>query len=494
LRLEQATIFRNLGLILQFNGLLYTVPAVFAILTAEEPQAVGILLGAFISLGLGFIFSNIKGEEKLDYGSLSILVVISFLMLGAIGSIPYLYLHQQLFPDQDIITKIVSSYFESISAITTTGLTVFGDPAVLPRSLIFYRAITQWFGGIGIVFFILLFLNTPNAYSRALDAFGGFARLASSSRGTFLHVMRIYGMYTGLFMLLLATLGFMDPFAAVIISLTGISTGGMTHTANLGNELTPTAFWLVIMLMIVGATSFPIHERLWRKKAGGTFSTEFKLFLLYLAVVSLLAIMLANTQNLSDIGGLAFHIVSAASTTGFQIGQLVTLNPVARLIIALVMFVGGCSFSTAGGIKFIRMLVAFKSIPWLVKNNVLPSSAVTLVKIGKNVFFEKEIAYVMLTIFIGTSTILVGSAVLTLTGSSFLNSLFESISAFSSTGLSTGITSMTMPDFAKIVLVFEMIVGRVEIIPVLITIRYAYLKLTTINQQRTVRLARPPKS
>ncbi|MCL4435399.1 MAG: hypothetical protein M1503_05960 [Thaumarchaeota archaeon] len=494
MRLEQATITRNLGLILQFNGLIFTVPAAFAILANEEPQAVAILLAAFISLGLGFIFSNFKGEGKLDYGSLSVLVVLSFIILGAIGSIPYLYLHQQLFPDQSIIAKITSSYFESISAITTTGLTVFGDPALLPRSLILYRAITQWFGGIGIVFFILLFLNSPSAYSRALDAFGGFARLAPSSRGTFIHVMRIYAMYTGLFILLLATLGFMNPFAAVVITLTGLSTGGMAHTANLGGELTPTAFWLVVTLMIVGATSFPIHERLWRKKMGGTFSTEFKLFLFYLAFVTLLAVSLANTQNLSDVGGLVFHIVSAASTTGFQLGQLVTLNPIARLILALVMFVGGCSFSTAGGTKFIRMLVAFKSIPWLVKSNVLPSSAVTLVKIGKNLFFEKEIAYVMLTIFTGVVTIMIGSAILTLTGSSFLNSFFESISAFSSTGLSTGITSMTMPDFAKIVLVSEMIMGRVEIIPVLITIRYVYLKLTTANVQPPARLTKSTES
>lgn len=488
MRLEQASIFRNLGLILQFNGLLYTVPAAFAILSGEEPEAVAILLGAFTSLGLGFIFSNVKGEEKMDYGSLSILVVVSFIMLGAVGSISYLYLHQQLFSGQDLLTKIVSSYFESISAITTTGLTVFNDPATLPRSIIFYRAVTQWFGGIGIVFFILLFLNAPSRYSRALDAFGGFSRLASSSRGTFLHIMRIYALYTGLFILLLATLGFIDPFAAVMISLSGISTGGMSHTANLGNDLTPIGFWIVIILMIVGATSFPIHERLWGRKVGGTFQTEFKTFLIYIAGISILTILLANSQNILDLREVGFHIVSAASTTGFQLGPLTTLNPVTRLIIALVMFVGGCSFSTAGGIKIIKMLVAIKSIPWIVKNNVLPSSAVTLVKIGKTVFFEKEIAQVLIMIFTGAAFIIVGSAVLTMTGSSFLNAFFETISAFSNTGLSTGITSMTMPNFVKIVLVFEMIVGRVEIIPIIIAIRYVYLKIITLNTQQVVHL------
>ena len=89
-------------------------------------------------------------------------------------------------------------------------------------------------------------------------------------------------------------------------------------------------------------------------------------------------------------------------------------------------------------------------------------------------------------IFTGAAFIIVGSAVLTMTGSSFLNAFFETISAFSNTGLSTGITSMTMPNFVKIVLVFEMIVGRVEIIPIIIAIRYVYLKIITLNTQQVV--------
>ena len=470
-------VFKNLGLILQVNGLFSIIPVAFAIVTGEEPQAIAIFLASFVSLALGFFFSTAKGVEKANYANLSILVVVSFIVLGAIGSIPYLYMHNQLFPTASILTKITTGYFESISAMTTTGLTVF-DHATLPKSLIFYRAVTQWLGGVGIIFFILLFLSTPGTYSRALEAFGGFARLASTARGTYFRVMQIYAMYTVLFLILLITFGLMDPFSATIVSLTGISTGGMQHTGDLSAELNPAGYWLVIILMITGATSFPIHERIWNRKIRGIFSVEFKTFVAYLIVIILVMLALSNIWNLTNIQGIIFHLVSAATTTGFQYIRLDMLSTPVRLVLTMAMLVGGCSFSTAGGLKVIRVIIALRSVPWLVKNDVLPGSAVSLVKVGKNTFFEKEIATVLVLIFAGVASIIASSAIIMMAGHSFLNALFESVSAFATVGLSAGVTSINLPNFAKIALIIEMIVGRLEVIPVLITIRAVINYLT----------------
>lgn len=470
-------VFKNLGSILQINGLLNIIPVGFAIALGEEPQAIGIFIASFASLAIGFILSSVKGEYKADFADLSILVVASFVVLGAIGSIPYLYLHDQLFPDAGIATKIVASYFESISAVTTTGLT-FLSPDALPRSIIFYRAVTQWLGGIGIVFFMLLFLNAPGTYTRALEAFGGFTKLAPTIRETYMHVMQIYAIYTILFTILFITFGFMEPFSAVIISLTGISTGGMQHTGNLMAELNPAGFWLAIILMVTGATSFPIHERVWNRKIKGAFSAEFKTFVAYLFVVSLLVIALANNGSWVDAGNIVFHLVSAATTTGFQFVSLETLSTPVRIILTSVMFVGGCTFSTAGGLKVIRVMIAMRSIPWLIKNEVLPNSAISLVRIGKNVFFEKEIATALTIIFSGAVSILVTTALVTIGGYPFLDSLFDSVSAFTTTGLSTGITSITLPNYAKVALIVEMIIGRLEVIPVLIAVRAVYRYLS----------------
>ncbi|MCS4537337.1 MAG: hypothetical protein HYY67_00570 [Thaumarchaeota archaeon] len=470
MRHTHVIVFKNLGLILQVNGLFSIIPVAFAIAIGEEPQAIAIFLASFVSLALGFFLTTTKGAEKANYANISILVVVSFIVLGVIGSIPYLYLHNQLFPTASILTKITTSYFESISAMTTTGLTVF-DPAALPKSLIFYRAVTEWLGGVGIIFFILLFLNTSGTYTRALEAFGGFARLASTARGTYLRIMQIYAMYTILFSILLITFGFMDPFSATIVSLTGMSTGGMLHTGDLSAELNPAGYWLVIILMITGATSFPIHERIWNRKIRGIFSVEFKTFVSYLIVILLVTLALSNIWNLTNIQGIIFHLVSGASTTGFQYIRLDMLSTPVRLVLTIAMLVGGCSFSTAGGLKVIRMIIAFRSVSWLVKNDVLPSSAVSLVKVGKNTFFEKEIATILALIFAGVASIIATTAIVMLAGHSFLNSFFESVSAFSTTGLSTGVTSINLPNFAKTALIIEMIVGRLEVIPVLITIR-----------------------
>ena len=496
MRTIHVIVFKNLGLILQVNGILNIIPVVFAFVLGEEPQAIGILLASFVSLAGGFFFSNLRGQERADYASLSILAVVSFIVLGAIGSIPYLYLHDNLFPNASFLTKLVVSYFESISAMTTTGLTVF-DPATLPQSIIFYRAVTQWLGGVGIVFFILLFLNVPGTYARVLEAFGGYTKLAPTARGTYLRIIRIYGMYTVLFAILLVTLGFMEPFSAVIVSLTGISTGGMLHTGNLAAELSPVGFWIVIILMIAGATSFPIHERVWNRKIRGVFSTEFKTFVAYLIAISML-IIIANSGNWGDTGNIIFHVISAASTTGFQFIALDTLSPLVRLLLTVTMFMGGCTFSTAGGMKVIRMIIAFRSIPWLIRNNVLPNSAITLVKIGKNSFFDKEIAFALTMVFAGAVSVLATSAVITIGGYSFLNSLFESVSAFATTGLSAGVTSLHLPNYAKVALIVEMIVGRLEVIPVLITgkalytylIRKEIIKTMLVQKQELLQRAR----
>jgi trk system potassium uptake protein TrkH len=479
LKFSNVVIFRNLGLILQFNGLLYVIPAAFGIFSGEQSATLGLFIGAFASLSLGFALSNIKGEEKADYASLSILTVVSFLLLGMIGSIPYLYLHEQLYPNLDPVGKIVSSYFESVSAITTTGLTLF-DPSSLPRSIIFYRSITQWLGGIGIVFFIVLFLNAPGTYARALEAFAGFARLSPTSRGTFIRIMKIYLLYTGLFVILLITLGFVNPFAAVNLALTGISTGGFAHTSDLTSDLNISSISILTILMIIGATSFPVHESLWTRRRLGVFSSEFKGFIAYLAIASIILIAFAMGSRITDPGTLIFHAVSAASTTGFQTVNLGAFDPMTRLILLILMFVGGCSFSTAGGIKFIRLVVALRSIPWLLKKNILPITAVVPLKIGKSVIYEGEIAFAFATIFAGGLSILLSTAALMASGASFLNSLFESISAFSTVGLTTGVTSMAMPDFAKTALIAEMIIGRVEVIPVLIGVKilYEYLERT----------------
>ncbi|MBI2127164.1 MAG: TrkH family potassium uptake protein, partial [Thaumarchaeota archaeon] len=377
------------------------------------------------------------------------------------------------------VGKVVSSYFESISAITTTGLTLF-DPSSLPRTIIFYRSITQWLGGIGIVFFIVLFLNAPGTYARALEAFAGFARLSPTSRGTFIRIMRIYLLYTGLFVTLLITLGFVNPFAAVNLALTGISTGGFVHTSDWTNDLNISSISILTILMIIGATSFPVHESLWTKKRLGVFSSEFRWFVAYLAITSVILVAFAMGSSITDPGTLIFHAVSAASTTGFQTVNLGAFDAMTRLILLILMFVGGCSFSTAGGIKFIRMIVALRSIPWLLKMNVLPITALVPLKIGKSVIYESEIAFAFATIFAGSLSILLSTAALMASGASFLNSIFESISAFSTVGLTTGVTSMAMPDFAKMALIAEMVIGRVEVIPVLIGVKslYEYLERT----------------
>ncbi|MBU1446168.1 hypothetical protein KKD70_02815 [Patescibacteria group bacterium] len=423
---------------------------------------------------MGLILILFTQKRKRDLGELNmkngmILAALSFVILPLIGAIPFL---------SSFGFNFVDAYFESISGFTTTGLTLFESVSHLPKSLLMWRSEIQWMGGIGIVLFLLFLmtrinLNKEDSYSNiakktrssmALYHSQGFSeKLESSLKHTLKNVMLIYISFTLLGIVMLWLVG-LSLFDAVAMAFTSISTGGFSvidtfYTDNL-------QLFVLSILMLIGAISFVTHNRLMQRK--------FKQYLLDYEK-NILLIFIGSAVVLSlivfpDIQIVLFQMISAFTTTGYSITNVALLPQLVILLIMTGMIIGGCTASTAGGIKVSRIYYLLRVIPWYVKKRSLPEHAVFSFKIhDENVDTWKLIGigiYMITYLFI----LFLGTVIFMVFGFSFLDSSFQIISALGTVGLQTMDLTLINP-FLKFTLILAMILGRLEIFPLLIAFR-----------------------
>ena len=451
------------------NGIALLAPVIVALLYGENQALTALVLSAFASFFVGFFFTSFSAEGEMQFESICTLMISTFLLLGIIGAIPYVYLGDSIFGEMSIDRLFINGFFESMSGFTTTGLTIIGDVEILPKSIIFFRGLSQWIGGIGIVYLMVLFLGSPSESTRVVGELSGFGKIKSSFRGTFWRIITIYSVYTILFTVLLY-FGGIDLFTSINLVFSGISTAGFLPINDLSAIMTPTTIGIITVMMIFGATSFSIHNNLWSRELRKIFSFEYKFYILYIIFIAGLLgfIFLSFERSLVDI---PFHIISAITTTGFQFMNIGETTATLKSIIILIMLVGGSAFSTAGGLKIVRFIITLKAIPWAIRKVSLPAKAITPLKLGNKALFEKDVLTAFILLSLGIFSIFASSIIFTFYGYNFLDSIFEITAAFGTAGLTTGITEIGLPEPLKVILALEMIIGRVEVIPFLVFIK-----------------------
>ena len=452
------------------NGIALLAPVIVALLYGENQALTALVLSAFASFFVGFFFTNFSAEGEMQFESICTLMITTFLLLGIIGAIPYVYLGDAIFGEISIVSLFINGFFESMSGFTTTGLTIIGDVEILPKSIIFFRGLSQWIGGIGIVYLMVLFLGSPSESTRVVGELSGFGKIKSSFRGTFWRIITIYSIYTILFTVLLYFVGGIDLFTSINLVFSGISTAGFLPINDLSAIMTPVVMGIITIMMIFGATSFSVHNNLWGRELRKIFSFEYKFYILYIILVAGSLGFFFSSFGISLVD-IPFHIISAITTTGFQFMNIGETTVTLKSIMILIMLVGGSAFSTAGGLKIVRFIITLKAIPWAVRKVSLPAKAITPLKLGNKALFEKDVLTAFILLSLGIFSIFVSSIIFTFYGYNFLDSIFELTAAFGTAGLTTGITEIGLPEPLKVILALEMIIGRVEIIPFLVFIR-----------------------
>jgi trk system potassium uptake protein len=501
-------IFANVAIILQFAGLLMVVPALLGTVLGEWQSSIGIYL-AFVGMSLtGYILNTLGEKSPLNLKQSSIVVVLSFVLLSLFGSLPYMYINP-FWEGIDSFSLFASSFLESTSGFTTTGISTITHPEDLPDSFSFYRSFTEWVGGLSFVYLVmaLYYPETKLAGMKSLMSSGilRFKQLLTT-------ISIIFVIYAIIIVLLLFVLGHIDLLNSISLAFATLTSGGFVPTATVLTLENPITLIVIMGGMILAALPFAFHFGIFSKEVEAT--REVKEILIYIIIIAcavFLFMFIEKSFSEKEWLSSVFHVVSASTTTGFQFIDLSLLSVNGKILLIVIMLIGGTAFSTAGGIKIARLMLIIEKIidnrkhtstTLMNKNNhaTIPSfisataiqfrrrikpisnlhvaeennkqmkCVVPLDKYKFNILSDKAfkealfviVLYILFTFITAICIYYIGN-----NNRSFIDTIFETASTISNTGFSTGITNMDLDSISKLILSFNMIMGRFEIIAIL---------------------------
>ncbi|MFO7992515.1 MAG: TrkH family potassium uptake protein [Thermoplasmata archaeon] len=475
-----------LGVLCIMMALLLLVPALMAyILDSDFVLTTCFIIPSIVSGAIGISLVILFEKHELYLGAAITLAAVAWLVIAILGGLPFWLARHFIGPE--IGLTFINSVFESMSGFTATGLTMYGmrveDPG-LPYSILFWRSLIQWVGGVGVIvlFLSVLVVRTGTVAHRLYLAEGRSHRLVPSVVKTTRRIWAIYAGYTAMLAILLYFLG-MPFFDSVNHSMTALATGGfsvknysiMTYRL----EAHQNAFWLeaaIMPFMVLGGISFAMHHQLVIGNVKEFFKNiEVKaIFIIILISTIILTISLGMTLDSVRYG--SFQVITALTGTGFNTAPVETWTDFQKFILTILMIFGGGYGSTASALKLIRVVIIFYALIWLVKKQILPQSVNHPMKAGKNFYRHEEIMDVAIYAVLYLIVLVGGALVFMAGGASGVDAMFEVASAEGNVGLSVGLTSATMPWWEKITLIIEMWAGRLEIFPVLVLLTAPFRK------------------
>src|SRR5918995_616350 len=319
-----------------------------------------ILANVAIILQFSGLFMNILGEKSpLNLKQSSIVVVLSFFLLSLFGSLPYMYVNP-FYDGIDLFSLFSSSFLESASGFTTTGISTILHPENLPDSFSFYRSYTEWVGGLSFIYLIvaLYYPETKLAGMKTILGSGilRFKQLLST-------ICIIFTVYTAIIALLLFSFGHVNILDSISLGFTTLATGGFVPASTILSVENPIPLIVIMGGMMVAALPFAFHFGIFSKNVEATKELkEIIIFIILLTFFIFLFIFIESSYSKKEWISSVFHIISASTTTGFQFIDLSQISVYGKLLLIVVMLVGGTAFSTAGGIKIARLLLIFQKL------------------------------------------------------------------------------------------------------------------------------------
>ena len=424
------------------------------------------------SIASGLIWIKPSTHKSIGKREGYLVVAFGWLSMALASTLPYLISGTtSSFPD---------AIFESVSGLTTTGATIFNDIESIAPSILFWRSLTQWIGGMGII--VLTVAIFP------LFGIGGVELFTAEAPGptsdkihpriqvTAKRLWMIYVGLTGLLFMLLWLAG-MGGFDSINHALTAMATGGFS-TKNASIAAFPARFhYIFIIFMFLAGTNFTVtYYALTRKFKQVRRNEEFRFYILIAGVLTL--VFMFNIFTQTDAGleksfrdGM-FQVISLMTTTGYVTADYTSWTPGLTMLSFILIFVGASAGSTAGGIKMIRNLVFLKHI-WFEFKRMLHPRAFVKVKVNKKVVPERVIANILVFVMVYILCFLIGSTLMTILGMDFDTSLGATATALGNVGPGIGnVGPMNnfahIPVAAKFILPFFMLLGRLELFTILI--------------------------
>jgi trk system potassium uptake protein len=470
------TVAYVIGSVLVFVAIAMLSAAVVSTVYSEFDVAIGIAASAVITAAFGFGMRRLVTRPRsINVKEGFATVGLSWFVFSIFGALPYVL--------SGAVPDITNAVFETASGFTTTGASILPDPSILPRGISFWRALTQWLGGMGVIVLgvaILPLLGTGGMQLAKAEAPGPTPdRLTPRFQETAKRLWLVYAAIT------LVEIGFlwagdMTGFQAVIHSFTTMSTGGFGTEATSIAGFTHYTQWVITFFMFAAGTSFALHFRAFSRPGEYWKSSEFRLYLMItLVAIVIVAGGLWGDQSPADaIRDAAFNTVSLTTTTGYASANFGVWRPALQIMVVGLMFLGGMAGSTAGGIKTFRIGVLGRAAFADIRRLVHPR-AIFVTRFGGRRVTEPVVEAIQ-SFFLFYMFLFMTSTFLLAFIDANLKEGLDLVTATSAVAASIGNIGpglgevgpasnyAGLPGLAKWLLSGLMIVGRLEIFPVLV--------------------------
>lgn len=477
-----------LGEVMVLFSLSFIAPLIVALHdgTALKPFLIPLLM----SLIFGVLLRLLGNGEEIGVREAFLLVSLAWISVAVFGALPY------VIAGKGSIASPLNALFESMSGFTTTGATVVVDFSVHSRAILFWRQLTQWLGGMGIIVLaiaILPRLSIGGSDLMSLEAPGPqLEKLTPHIRNTARIFWMIYMCLTALETLILSALHYiglaprMTPYMALIHSFTTMSTGGFSPLPQSIEAFSPAVQWVIILFMTLAGANFALFWYLIRRDYRIVRNEEFRWYILSMLFLS--ALMVPYLMRQFDFNILAasrqalFQVASILTTTGYATMDFSRWALPAQFILFFVMFLGGSSGSTAGSIKIIRWLIALKAIKRELLSSFHPKALMN-VKLGGTRVSESSIRSVLAFMVLYLAIFFISSLFVIINGASVDLSPADAMSAVAATigNIGPGIGAigpmanyMIFPPQTRALMIVLMWLGRLEIVTVLVIFTRSY--------------------
>ncbi len=461
--------------------MLSSLPFSFYFKSGDETALLFSGLLTFITGLFFWYFTRGERGKRVNKREGYLVVALGWFSMSIFGMLPYLF--------SGVIPNLTDAIFETVSGLTTTGASVLNDIESIPKGILFWRSMTQWIGGMGII--VLTVAIFP------LLGIGGIELFVAESPGPTsdkIHpriketAKRLWLIYVSLTAVLTGILAFagMTFYDAINHAMTTMSTGGFsTKNSSIAHFDSPMIQYPIILFMFLAGTNFTIiyfglklkFKKVWQSDEFKTYLTVVFLFVL---LVSYSVYNLSGTPLEKSFRDSAFQVVSVITTTGFVSADYTAWSPGLTMFFFILMFVGASAGSTSGGIKLVRHLVFFKN-SLLEFKRLLHPRAIIRIKIDRQIVSPRILTHILVFLLIYLFLFIFGSIVVTIMGMDFISAIGAVATCLSNVGPGIGSVGpldnfAAVPGAAKWFLSFLMLLGRLELFTILILFTPSFWK------------------
>ena len=467
------TVFFTLGILQIILGTSMLIPILIQIIYDQLDSS---FIGAgiiTIIFGVLFFLSNLNHEKKLNLQQAFLLTALSWLSIAIFGSLPFIFSSLQL--------TITDALFESMSGITTTGSTIIINLSECPKAILFWRAILQWLGGIGIIVMAITLMPIMNVGGMQLfkiSTSDKAEKILPKSKEISIRLILIYSGLTLLCAIFYKIFG-MNFFDSLTHSMTTIATGGFSnYNESIGYFNSPTIEITSIIFIILGSIPFIAYIKfLSGDKKIFISDSQIKLFIkiIIISILILFFYLVLQNKNFEEISlrAISFNVVSILTGTGYVTKEFDNWGSFPLIFFLILMFIGGCAGSTTCGIKIFRVQILYLFLINQLKKIIYPRG-IFIIKYDNSSVDEKFMASIISFIYLYIIIFFVITALLSLSGLDFITSISGAATSISNVGPGLGTiigpngSFYLLPDFSKWVLSIGMILGRLELFAILV--------------------------